>query len=223
MSSADLKVARNRGDAEAPAPERTSAPLSLIPARDGTPQALLEQGVDSPAAPQSFENLIRGHLDRLYRLAYRLTGIGADAEDLLQDVLIKLYRRRDELTSIADLSPWLARVLYNQFVDQRRRYRRQRMLSVDVAGPVNAPDALDAFPSGEPGPEASAGSAFDISRLEAAMQQLSEAHREVVLLHDAEGYPLEEIHKITAVPVGTLKSRLHRARARLRELLADGT
>ena len=74
-----------------------------------------------------FEELVRPHLERLYRLAYRFTGQVADAEDLLQDVLIKLYERRDELTSIEDLGPWLSRVLYNRFVDKQRSYARSRL------------------------------------------------------------------------------------------------
>src|SRR5262245_14231916 len=70
---------------------------------------------------QAFERLMRPHLRRLHRLAYRLTGSAADAEDLLQDVLIRLFERANELSSIADLSPWTSRVLYNRYVDSRRR------------------------------------------------------------------------------------------------------
>ena len=176
-----------------------------------------------PAAPASFEALLRPHLDRLYRLAYRLTGNRPDAEDLVQDVLVKLYARRDELSSIDDLSPWVGRVLYNQFVDQRRRYRRMRMSLVDIAGDAGQGDALDRLPSQLPGPESHAAGEFDIKQVDEALARLNEDQRIAVLLHDAEGYSLEEIQRVTAVPTGTLKSRLHRARARLRELLADGT
>ena len=62
----------------------------------------------------------------------------------------------------------------------------------------------------------------DINRLEAALNELSEEHRIVVLLHDSEGYKLKEIQEITGDPIGTLKSRLHRARARLRQMLSAG-
>ena len=62
--------------------------------------------------------VLRPHLDRLYRLAFRLTGARADAEDLVQDVLVKVCARAEELTSIRDLSPWLGRVLYNQFTSE---------------------------------------------------------------------------------------------------------
>jgi len=167
-----------------------------------------------------FEVLIRPHLDRLYRLAYRLTLTVADAQDLVQDVLTKLYPRRDELSSINDLSPWLSRVLYNQFVQQTRRYRSQRMRVV-LEGDGDPMDSL-AGPGEDPADGALRS--FDITEVRSALGKLSEEHRTVLLMHDAEGYKLKEIQTITGVPVGTVKSRLHRARARLRELLtADGT
>ncbi len=173
-------------------------------------------------ASSNFERLLKPEIDRLYRIAYRLTSNVADAEDLVQDVLIKVYARRDELGSIEVLAPWLARVLYNLFVDNLRRYQRKR-LRVVGAGSTAAKQEGDPedIPDQMATPELAAEQEFDIKRLSEALASLSLEHRTVVLLHDSEGYKLEEIQTITGVPVGTLKSRLHRARARLRELLAD--
>lgn len=164
-----------------------------------------------------FNELVKPHLDRLYRLSFRLTGTVADAEDLLQDVLCKLFERRNELSSISDLGPWMCRVLHNRFIDDVRKHTRQRLQVVaDV-------DDFDT-PSPDPQPDAAVETAFDITRLQSALAALSVEHRSVLLMHDSEGYKLEEIQVITGTPVGTLKSRLHRARARLRTLLeADGT
>ena len=166
---------------------------------------------------EAFEGLIRPYLSRLYRLAFRLTGTVADAEDLVQDVLVKLYARRAELSSIEELSPWLGRVLYNQFVDAQRRSKRRRLSLVDT----DAYDHSATQDSPASDPQAQTEQSLDISRLHEALQSLSEEHRTVVLLHDAEGYTLTEIQRVTGVPVGTLKSRLHRARARLREILRE--
>jgi len=77
----------------------------------------------------SFEALVRPELQRLYRLAYRLSGAANDAEDLVQNVLIKAYERRRELSSIDGLGAWLARVMYNAFVDDLRRHKRRRFTS----------------------------------------------------------------------------------------------
>ncbi len=168
----------------------------------------------------SFEQLIRPHLDRLYRVAFRLTGTVNDAEDLVQDVLVKLYARGSELEDIERLSPWLARVAYNQFVDNRRRYGGAyvHLVSTDTAGNVEyqAPPVLE---SELPGPEQAFDIDLEITRVQAAIGQLSESHRVAVMLHDVEGYSLQEIESITETPIGTLKSRLHRARARLKVLL----
>ena len=172
-----------------------------------------------------FAEIVGPHLGRLYRLAFRLTASAADAEDLVQEVLIKAHERSSELTGIVELGPWLSRVLYNRFVDDVRRYRRARMRVVPLASSDESGFVgVEALASEDPDPEAIADHEFDISRLNAALDQLSLEHRAVVLMHDAEGYKLQEIHVITGIPVGTLKSRLHRARARLREILAeDGT
>jgi RNA polymerase sigma-70 factor (ECF subfamily) len=167
----------------------------------------------------SFDALLKPHLDALYRLAYRLTGARSDAEDLVQEVLIKLYVRRDELAKIDVLGVWLKRVLFNCFVDQARRDARKRIVAID-----DLPAGADALVAAAADPEADTGRAFDKTVLQRALVRLSVEHRTVLLMHDAEGYKLEEIQLITGIPIGTIKSRLHRARERLRDLLsADGT
>lgn len=165
-----------------------------------------------------FERLLRPHMARLFRLAFRLTNHKADAEDLFQEVLARMFTRLDELAGLSDPGPWLNRVIYNQFVDNRRRYARRRLVSVSEGALPGA--TIDGI--ADPRPDAGGPERLvDISRLQAAMSQLSDEHRLVVMLHDAEGYKLEEIHALTGDPVGTVKSRLHRARARLRELLGE--
>lgn len=169
----------------------------------------------------SFDALIKPHLDRLYRLSFRLAGNKAEADDLFQDVLTKIFPRLDELIEIEEPGSWLCRVMYNHFIDNRRRYARQRLVSVSEDRLPGK--SLEELP-GNLDPVADAERLDNIMRLQRAFSELSEDHRLVVLLHDSEGYKLTEIQDVTGTPVGTLKSRLHRARARLREILAaDGT
>lgn len=169
----------------------------------------------------SFDTLIKPHLDRLYRLSFRLAGNKAEAEDLFQDVLTKIFPRLNELIEIEEPGSWLCRVMYNHFIDNRRRYARQRLVSVSEDRLPGK--SLEELP-GNLDPVADAERLDNIMRLKRAFSELSEDHRLVVLLHDSEGYKLTEIQDVTGTPVGTLKSRLHRARARLREILAtDGT
>lgn len=169
----------------------------------------------------SFEALLRPHLDRLYRMAYRLTSNKPEAEDLFQDLLIKVYPRLDDLLDVEEPGSWLCRIMYNHFIDNRRRYARQRLVAVSEQ---QLPGEGIAGVAGVGGPEVDAEQEDDITLLENALNQLSEEHRLVVMLYDCEGYKLAEIQEVTGTPIGTLKSRLHRARARLREILeADGT
>ena len=169
----------------------------------------------------AFERLVRPHFDRLYRLAWHLAGRKAEAEDLFQELLVKAFGKLDELVRIDQPGPWLARVMYHLFVDEKRRFARRRMHTVDEGALPG--EGIAGLPG--PGDPAHDRERYEnIARLNRALAQLSDEHRTIVLLHDTEGYKLTEIQEITGIPVGTAKSRLHRARARLREILsADGT
>ena len=177
--------------------------------------------MSSAANNQTFERLVRPHFDRLYRLAWRLAGSKAEAEDLFQELLIKAYGKLDDLVEIEEPGSWLCRVMYNLFIDEQRRFKRRRMMTVEE-GQLQG-EGIAGLP-GPGDPDYDNRRIEKIRRLDAALQQLSDEHRIVVLLHDTEGYKMTEIQALTGVPVGTVKSRLHRARARLREILtADGT
>ena len=166
----------------------------------------------------AFEKLVRPHFDRLYRLAWRLCGQRAEAEDLFQELLIKAYGKLDDLVRIDKPGPWLCRVMYNLFVDERRRFARRRMHTVEEG--EMAGDGLAGLP-GTQDPVRENERRERLLKLDSALSMLSDKHRVVVLLHDTEGYKLSEIQELTGIPVGTIKSRLHRARARLRDILID--
>ena len=169
----------------------------------------------------NFDTLLRPHLERLYRLAFRLAGRKAEAEDLFQDVLLKAFARLDDLLEVREPGAWLCRVMYNHFIDNRRRFARARLVRVEEAQLPG--QSVESLP-GDLDPLRDAERLDNIMQLDRALAMLSDEHRLVVLLHDVEGYKLEEIHQITGDPVGTIKSRLHRARSRLREFLAtEGT
>ena len=167
----------------------------------------------------SFTALIRPHMERLYRLAFRLTGNRDDAQDLVQDVLLKLHGQRDRLAEVDAVATWLARVMYNQFIDNLRRYKSRRMALVD--DPVVSADP-DQAPAVEASTEDLVEGEFTIKRVMIALDQLSDDHQLVIKLHDVEGYTLTEMVEITGIPLGTLKSRRPRARERLQKLLDEG-
>ena len=171
----------------------------------------------------TFERLVRPHFDRLYRLAWRLTGGKTEAEDLFQELLVKAFNKLDELVEIEEPGSWLSRVMYNLFIDEQRRFARRRLHMVEE-GQLPGEGLQGLAGSDSDNPATDHERLERLTRLDAALAQLSDEHRIVVLLHDTEGYKLTEIEELTGVPVGTVKSRLHRARSRLREILvADGT
>jgi RNA polymerase sigma-70 factor (ECF subfamily) len=173
----------------------------------------------SHEAPKAaFEKLVQPHFDRLWRLAFRLTGRRAEAEDLFQELLIKAFGKLDDLVTIDEPGSWLSRVMYNLFIDEQRRFARTRMHIVEEG--FLAGDGLEGLP-GPDDPARDNERLEKLRQLDSALARLSDEHRIIVLLHDTEGYKLNEIQELMGIPVGTVKSRLHRARARLREILSD--
>ncbi|MDX1696613.1 MAG: RNA polymerase sigma factor [Ketobacteraceae bacterium] len=161
----------------------------------------------------AFAQLVAPHVKTLYRMAYRWTRHDEDAEDLVQDVLVKVLSRMEELRSKDKPGPWLVKVLYHRYVDV---YRHRKASPVDEHNPADEEFTAE-------------GQTEDSERymlqqaLQKALYELEPEQREVVILHDVEGYTAVEAGEIMAISVGTVKSRLHRARNRLKETLDDGT
>ena len=180
---------------------------------------------DSSAA--EFDLLLRGHIRPLYRYAYRWTGDVDQAEDLVQETLTRLYSDLPRLREIEQLRPWAARVMYRIFVDWLRRAQRSPVVFVGRSGSTGElledDEEDEQAPDEAPSPEALTEQAFERERIEAAWAQLHKQHRVVLSLHEIEGYSLEEVAQIIEVPLGTAKSRVNRARNRLRTLLTEGT
>lgn len=167
-----------------------------------------------------FDRLILPYMRGMYNFAFRLTGQQQDAEDLVQDVIVKLYPRLEELENVQQPQPWLNRVLYRHFVDLTRKQSSHREIN---ASTLVAADSQNAFMEslGEASPDASAG--IDQTRIDNTVKRLLNSlppdQRTLLLLHDADGWRQEDIAMVLDVPVGTIKSRLHRCRAFMRERL----
>jgi RNA polymerase sigma factor (sigma-70 family) len=165
-----------------------------------------------------FDRLLRDHVPALYRSAYRWTGAADRAEDLVQEVLTRLYPKLDEIRGLDRVRPWALRVMYRIFVDQIRR-ERSSPVQFGVE-PLQGDDESQEFIDPSLGPAELLEQQLTQERIIAAWERLGEEHRVVLAMHDIEDYSLPELAQIMEVPIGTLKSRLHRARAKLRELLA---
>jgi RNA polymerase sigma-70 factor (ECF subfamily) len=143
-------------------------------------------------------------------VAYRLTGNDADAQDLVQEVLLRL-RRGLETYKPGSLEGWLSRITTNAFVDEVRRRKRRAT--------VPLPDDADRVPAAGPGVEDTLAAASLPEEIQAALRALPEEYRVAVVLCDVVGLTYEEIADQLGVPIGTVRSRIHRGRASLRGVL----
>lgn len=162
-----------------------------------------------------FEALLAPYVEPLYRLAYRFVGSRHDAEDLVQELLVRLYPKYGELKKVKELRPWLARSLRNLHIDRIRSRQRSALGNSDPGSDTLLETITDTYP----GPESSAEQNDRTQQLTQALGQLSEEHRTVIIMHDMEEYTLPELAEVFELPLGTMKSRLHRARQNLREAL----
>lgn len=165
---------------------------------------------------ERFANLLRPHIEPMYRMAYRWTRSQEDAEDLVQDVLIKLADRVEEMLAVEQLRPWLIKVLYRRFVDLYRRERSSPVVRIDRDD--DASDPLDLAAANDD----IEGRLEQQQVLAEALDTLDEDQRDVILLYAVEGYTALEIAEILDTNVGTVKSRLQRARDRLKKFLQAG-
>src|SRR5690606_16400861 len=164
------------------------------------------------------ESLLLAGVEHVFRVAYRLTGNRADAEDLVQDVCEVALRKAPELATAQDCRRWLLRVLYNRFVDGKRHDRRSPLVAEDAAGASGEGDA--ALTADAPNPEELAAQSDAEHALARAWERLEPAQQMLLLLR-AEGHELDEIARIAELDKPALSSRLHRARSSLAKYLDD--
>jgi RNA polymerase sigma factor (sigma-70 family) len=170
----------------------------------------------------AFENALRPHIRPLYRLAVHYCGNQQEAEELLQELLYRLYMRQSEVLAVEKLRPWLVRVLYNLFVDRFRRDQLRPTAFSEMGWEDETANEIAVIPmQAEEQPEREFEQGLTRERLLACLQKLPPPQRVLVLMHDVEEYTLLELETILETPLGTLKSRLHRARERLRGILLE--
>ncbi len=171
----------------------------------------MEAAADLAWTPPSWDEIVRQHSARVFRLAYRLTGNRHEAEDLTQEVFVRVFRSLDAFRP-GTFEGWLHRITTNLFLDQARRRRRIRFESL--------PDNVDdRFAGSMPAPDLSlADQVFD-DDIEVALRELKPEFRAAVVLCDVEGLSYQEISEILGVKIGTVRSRIHRGRSMLRAAL----
>jgi RNA polymerase sigma-70 factor (ECF subfamily) len=173
--------------------------------------------------PDAFAALIAPLQRRAYTLALRMLGEREEAADVTQDALVRAYTRIADFRGEASFATWLHRIVHNTALDALRWRARHPIEALDPM-PSGGGEPVREVASATAGPEDIAVRADERRAIERALAALTPEFRAVVVLRDVQGLDYEEVAAVTGVSLGTVKSRLHRARARLRQLLAaDGT
>jgi RNA polymerase sigma-70 factor, ECF subfamily len=154
----------------------------------------------------AFTELMRRHERRVYNVAFRMLGRREEAADATQDVFVTCLRKLGGFRATAAFPTWLHRVTINVCYDALRRRGRETLVE-------EVPERISGFDLAE-----AASAAVDVHR---ALQRVPEDFRAVLILHDMQGMPYEEIAEALGAPVGTVKSRLHRARVALGRVLGE--
>lgn len=187
--------------------------------RSGAPAGA--QGPYTAEELAAYEALVEKYGRHVYNVAYRMTGSDADAKDLAQEAFIRVFRAFRRIDPASPLEGWLYRIVSNLRIDLLRKQPKARVESIDVpTTTAEGGEIAREFPA-PPGdnPETVIDRRLD-GRIQQALVALPGELRMVVVLSDVEGYAYEEIAQALSLPLGTVKSRLHRARKILQERLA---
>ena len=169
----------------------------------------------------AFAELFRRYRDKVYRISYRFTRDHDDAMDLTQTVFIKVHRSLDSYREESSFATWISRVATNCGIDLVRQRKREAKVKLDDAAELTDEALVDV---GQGGPRLSPSAEVTNAELgemiRAAVDDLSDKHRSVFVLHCVEGTPYKEIAEILGISIGTVMSRLFHARRYLRKSLA---
>ncbi len=181
-----------------------------------------ENGRHPEPVRESLQQEALSHIDSLYRTAVRMTRNPVDAEDLVQETYLRAFRSIDRFTPGTNLRAWLFKIMTNAFINEyRKRTRQPRNTSLDDVEEyyVYAHLIDSGFQPESRGPEEEVLAGITDDNVVVALESLSDEFRQVVLLADVEGFAYREIADILDIPIGTVMSRLHRARRRLQRML----
>ncbi len=177
------------------------------------------QGGDLPA----YDELMRRHQGKIYGLIYNMTSNQQDAEDLVQEVFLKGYKVLDRFQGKSSFYTWIYRIAVNRTINYVKQRRNRSALSLNDLDLSIESDPAYVELSSRDTPFRDTSLSEMQEKLNAALQTLSEKHRAVVVLHDIQGVPHEEIGKMMGCSSGTVRSRLFYARQQLQAELSEYT
>lgn len=185
-------------------------------------ELLMQRYLDGQVA--AFQVLCRRHGPRIYNFIVRQTGDRQVAEDLVQDVFLRVVHRAESFRGQARFSTWLYAIARNLVIDHARKARHRRTVALDAPlrkGEADGDTLLDHVPDGGPGPDRRATDGRFGRELTLALAALPDEQREVFVMREIDGLKFREIADIVGIPENTVKSRMRYALEGLRAHLAD--
>lgn len=170
---------------------------------------------------RAFDQLVERYHAKIYGLTYNMTSNREDAEDLTQEVFVKAYEALPRFKGNASFYTWLYRIAVNKTINYRKKRNRKRALSLDQFDQEIKLDDVYHSLAAKGSPLRNISLSELQEKLNEALQNLSEKHRTVVVMHDMQGIPHEEIAKVVKASVGTVRSRLFYARRQMQAELAE--
>jgi len=178
-----------------------------------------EAGESAAHRLAAFEELVERHQRQIYRIAFRLTGNHDDAEDLAQEAIVEAFRAFDRYQPGTYFDRWLYRIMSRTHIDFVRRRNRRVVVSLDAPVGAEGDPLVTLLGDAREDPQQLTEAADLDGTVQAALDRLPHEFREAVVLADIEGLSYDEVAAALACPVGTVRSRLHRARQMLRDAL----
>jgi RNA polymerase sigma-70 factor (ECF subfamily) len=184
---------------------------------DADEQRLIERSKEGDR--RAFDALVRMHEKRVYNLAYRLSGNYDEAGDITVEAFLRVYQAINNFRGDANFSTWLYRIVTNVYLDRRKRQKNRQTLSLEEYVELEESQVTRQIEDPSPGPEALVEAQQRQALLQKAIESLPEYQRAMIVLYHIDGLSYEEIAEVLSLPIGTVKSRLNRARLALREKL----
>ena len=169
----------------------------------------------------AFDELVERYHGKIYGLTYNMTSNREDAEDLTQEVFVKAYQALPRFKGKSSFYTWLYRIAVNKTINYRKKRNRKRALSLDQFDQEIKTDEVYHDLTSKGSPLRNVSLTELQKKMNEALQTLSEKHRTVVVMHDMQGIPHEEIAKVVGASVGTIRSRLFYARRQMQAELAE--
>jgi RNA polymerase sigma-70 factor (ECF subfamily) len=170
----------------------------------------------------AYDELVRTYSASIFHVAYRMLGDAAEASDAVQEIFLKVFRNISGFKGEAALKTWIFRVAFSEILNRLRWWKRRHRfatMSLDAEPNGNGAGPTHSVASPNPTPEEALQSKEQENAIQQALGRLSKEHRSIIVLRDIEGFSYNEIADVLGVSIGTVKSRLARARADLKKSL----